>query len=320
MISTPPAHIWTVRRLVAATTLSITVLAPFGAAIAVDAGTLASSGQTARVVSVGGAVTEILYALGLENRVVGVDTTSLYPARALADKPNVGYMRQLSAEGILGLSPNAIIATEGAGPKETIAVLKEAKVPLVMVPDDFSEAGLPEKIRVIARQMGVEPRGSCLAVAVEHDLQQVRALREKIRQPVRVMFVMSFVSGRAMVAGRKTAADAIIGLAGGINAVDSYDGYKQVSEEAIVAAKPDVVLAMQRGRDSVTADAIFASPAFMLTPAARNKSFVSMDGLYLLGFGPRTAGAAHDLAGALYPDLLANDDWKPRVPSVDCRS
>jgi ABC-type Fe3+-hydroxamate transport system substrate-binding protein len=60
-----------------------------------------------RIVSVGGAVTEILYALGLEQRVIAVDTTSLYPPRALAEKPNVGYMRQLSPEGVLALGPSS---------------------------------------------------------------------------------------------------------------------------------------------------------------------------------------------------------------------
>ena len=56
------------------------------------------------------------------------------------------------------------------------------------------------------------------------------------------MFVMSLLNGRAMVAGHKTAADEIINLSGGVNAIDSYDGYKMINDEAIVAAKPDVVL------------------------------------------------------------------------------
>lgn len=303
-------------------TITFTAAGPrHGQTVDAAGATLASTGHAGRVVSVGGAVTEILYALGLEERVVGVDTTSLFPPRALAQKPNIGYMRQLSPEGILGLNPQAILAIEGAGPKETMAVLKEAKIPLVTVPEDYSEAGLSDKIREIARQMGVDNRGACLASAVEGDFGDVRTLRAKIQKPVRVMFVMSLVSGRAMVAGRKTGADAIITLAGGTNAIDSYEGYKQVSEEAIVAARPDVILAMQRGGDSVTADAVFASSAFALTPAAKTKSFISMDGLYLLGFGPRTAAAAHDLAGALYPDLkAAKDNWKPRVLSANCRS
>ncbi len=80
--------------------------------------------DTSRIVSIGGAITEILYALGLEQRIVAVDSTSFYPPQALREKPNVGYMRQLSPEGVLGLNPSLILATEGAGPKETVAVLE----------------------------------------------------------------------------------------------------------------------------------------------------------------------------------------------------
>jgi iron complex transport system substrate-binding protein len=276
--------------------------------------------QAKRVVTVGGALTEIVYALGLEDRLVGIDTTSLYPPQALQQKPNVGYMRQLSAEGVLGLNPELIIATEGSGPKETIAVLGEAKVPLVSVPEAFSEDGILERIRIVARELGVEQRGACLGEAVTKDLAAMRRLREKITDRRRVMFVMSFVNGRAMVAGRNTAAHEIIALSGGTNAVDGYDGYKPLSEEAIVAAKPDVILVMQRGRDSISSDAIFANAAFALTPAARTKSFIAMDGLYLLGFGPRTAAAARDLAVSLYPALAASDEMgKPSVLSANCR-
>ena len=83
-----------------------------------------------RIVAVGGAVTEILYALGLEQRVIAVDTTSVYPPRALAEKPSVGYMRQLSPEGVLGLGPSLVLAAEGSGPKETVAVLEAASIPV----------------------------------------------------------------------------------------------------------------------------------------------------------------------------------------------
>lgn len=273
-----------------------------------------------RIVSVGGAVTEILYALGLETRIVGIDVTSLYPPDALKQKPNVGYMRQLSPEGILGLNPQLILAIEGSGPKETLAVLKDAKVPLMTVPEVFSDEGILDKIKFIAGEMGVKDRGACLIDAVSSDLASVRSLRARVANKRRVMFVISLVNGRAMVAGHKTAADGIIDLAGGINAIGDYDGYKPVSEEAIVAAKPDVILTMQRGADSVTSDMVFGSPAFAMTPAATTKSFITMDGLYLLGFGPRTAAAAHDLAGRLYPDLSSEKDhWTSRVLAADCR-
>jgi iron complex transport system substrate-binding protein len=256
-----------------------------------------------RIVSIGGAITEILYALGLEGRIVGVDTTSVYPAAALDDKPNVGYMRQLSAEGVLGLNPSLVLAMQGSGPKETMDVLAAAKVPLVLVPEIYSEDGLLEKIRLVGHAMGVDARAACLTTAVAGDLRQLHELRAKVTKPVRVMFVMSFLNGRAMVAGHKTAANEIITLSGGVNAIDGYDGYKIINDEAIVAAKPDVVLSIQRSRDALEAEAVYAHPAFAMTPVAANKAFISMEGLYLLGFGPRTAAAARDLSIQLYPSL-----------------
>jgi iron complex transport system substrate-binding protein len=256
-----------------------------------------------RIVSIGGAVTEILYALGLEDRIAGVDTTSVYPAEALRDKPNVGYMRQLSAEGVLGLNPLLVFAMQGSGPKQTMDVLEAAKVPLILVPETFSEEGLIEKIRLVGHAMGKDVQAACLTAAVSHDLDQLRDLRARVTKPVRVMFVMSLLSGRAMAAGRNTAANEIINLAGAVNALDSHDGYKMISDEAIVAAKPDVVLSIQRSRDTLDADPIYTHPAFAMTPVAANKAFISMEGLYLLGFGPRTAAAARDLALKLYPSL-----------------
>jgi len=276
-------------------------------------------GNTSRIVSIGGAITEILYALGLQDRIVGVDTTSLYPPKALGEKPNVGYMRQLSAEGVLGLNPQLILAIEGAGPNETLDVLDAAKIPFVSFPETYTEQGLIEKIKLVAHAMDADARGACLTAAVSGDLAELKRLRDNVKQPARVMFVMSFLNGRAMVAGHKTAANEIIKLAGGINAVDGFDGYKPINDDAIVAAKPDVILTMQRGREQLDAQTVFANPSFALTPAAAKKSFVAMDGLYLLGFGPRTAAAARDLALSLYPDL--NDKaatWKPAALSVDC--
>ena len=276
--------------------------------------------QTRRIVAVGGALTEIVYALGLQDRLVGIDTTSLYPPEALQQKPSVGYMRQLSAEGVLGLNPELILATEGSGPKETLSVLTEAKVPIVTVPEHFSEDGILERIKIVAHELGADARGNCLSEAVTRDLAALRKLREKIVDKRRVMFVISYVNGRAMVAGRKTAAHEIIALAGATNAIDGYDGYKPLSDEAIVAAKPDVLMVMQRGRDQISSEAIFGNAAFALTPAAKDKAFIAMDGLYLLGFGPRTAAAARDLAVSLYPALAAADEMgKPSVLTVNCR-
>ncbi len=261
--------------------------------------------DNSRIVSIGGAITEILYALGLEQRVVAIDTTSSYPPQALREKPNVGYMRALSPEGVLGLNPSLILATEDAGPKDAIAVLRAAGIPFVLVPDKHSGQGILDKIAIVAAAAGSAERGQCLARAVASDLDALAQIRTQVEHPLKATFLLSFVNDRAMVAGRATAADGIIKLAGATNAIAAYEGYKPINDEAIIAARPDFVLAMWRDSHPLDAHTVFAHPGFALTPAAKRQAFVAMNGLYLLGFGPRTALAARDLAATLYPTLAA---------------
>ncbi len=280
--------------------------APAAAATAVrDAtGRTVEIRDNSRIVSIGGAVTEILYALGADKQIVGVDTTSLFPLRAMKEKPNVGYMRQLSPEGVLGLKPTLILAVEGAGPKEVVSILRSAGIPMVQVPDPYTGEGIIEKIRIVAEAAGLKSRGECLAAAVRKDLDALRELRARIARPARAVFVLSFVNGRAMVAGARTAADGIIRMAGAENAVTGYDGYKPINDEAMVAARPEAVIAMKRGAaDTMNAADVFGHAAFKASPAAASGAFLPMDGLYLLGFGPRTALAARDIATALHPGL-----------------
>jgi iron complex transport system substrate-binding protein len=259
--------------------------------------------DTSRIVSIGGAVTEILYGLGLEQRIVAVDATSHYPQQALREKPSVGYFRALSPEGVLGLNPSLILAIDGAGPKQAVSVLKSAGVGFVSVPDHFTGEGIIEKIRVIAAAVGVEKRGECLASAVAADLEVLARLRSGIGKPARALFVLSFVGDRAQVAGRVTAAEGIMRLSGATNAITEFEGYKAVSDEAIISAQPEAVLAMQRASNPLDARTVFAHQAFALTPAAKRNAFVALNALYLLGFGPRTAQAARDVASALNPSL-----------------
>jgi iron complex transport system substrate-binding protein len=266
--------------------------------------------DSSRIVSIGGAVTEILYALGFEDHVVGVDTTSVYPERALAAKPNVGYMRQLSPEGVLGLSPTLILASDGAGPPSAVTVLEAAHVPFVRIPDRASADGVADKIQIVAEATGQRAAGACLAASVRADFAALAVERARLPQPLKVMFVLSFANDRPMVAGTDTAADSAIALAGGVNVMSDMRGYKPVSDEAVIAAKPDVVVAMERPKQAYVAETVFAHPAFAMTPAAERKRFLSIDGQYLLGFGPRAPRAVRDLAAYLYPDKAGD-----RLPS-----
>jgi iron complex transport system substrate-binding protein len=259
--------------------------------------------DASRIVSIGGAITEILYALGRDRQIVAVDATSIYPQRALREKPDVGYMRQLSPEGVLSLRPSLILAIEGTGPKEAINVIDAAGIPMVAVADKYTGAGVIEKVRIVASAVGAQEQGQCLAAAVSSELAVLDRMRTQVTKPVKVMFVLSMSGDRLMVAGRDTAADGIIKMAGAVNAMTGYNGYKAVNDEAVIAAAPDVILAMQRGRQVLSADEVFSHSAFRMTPAAAQRALVSLDGLYMLGFGPRTALAAGDLAAAFYPHL-----------------
>jgi iron complex transport system substrate-binding protein len=258
--------------------------------------------DTSRIVALGGAVTEILYAVGLQDQVVGVDLTSTYPAEARA-KPNVGYVRALTAEGVLSLNPTLVIAIEGAGPKEAVDVLEKASVPYVVVPDHHDIADVGGKIRLIAEAAGVSDKGRDLAAAVEADLAALESIRGKIAKRRKAIFVMGMTAGSPVVAGKDTSADVIFQLAGVDNAMSAITGFKPASDEAAFAADADAVVVMaERGHD-LTAEQVFSRPPFKGTAAAQNNRFLMMSGAYLLGFGPRTAHAARDLAAAVYPEL-----------------
>ena len=257
--------------------------------------------ETPRVVSVGGAVTEIVYALGLSDRIVAVDSTSLFPEEAKG-KPNVGYMRRLAPEPILALEPTLVLAVEDAGPPRVLQQLREAGVPVAMVPDQASPAGVLDKIARVASLLGAERKGEALAARLEAEFASLAAVVERLPARPRVLFLLSIGRGAPLAAGRDTAAAAIIELAGGINAVDAYDGYKPLSPEAAVAASPDVLLVSERSLRLLDGRAgVLRIPEIALTPAGRARRVVAMDGLLLLGFGPRTGEAIGLLAQALHP-------------------
>ncbi len=253
-----------------------------------------------RVVSVGGAITETIYALGAEGGLVGVDTSSLYPSAA-TKLPQVGYARTLSAEGVLSLRPTLLLLTSEAGPPAVLRQLKEAGVPTVTIPAGHGVTEAADKVRKVAAALGQDGLGEKLATQL---LDEARAVSDKIaalKTKPRVLFLYARSGGTLNVAGADTAADAMIAAAGGVNAVTGYTGYKPLTAEAAVAAAPDVILVTTTGLESLGgADKLFALPALAPTPAARSHRVAAMDDLLLLGFGPRTGQALRELATALH--------------------
>lgn len=267
-------------------------------------GPLAANAQE-RVLSVGGALTEVVFALGEGGRLVGRDTTSTYPPQALA-LPDVGYMRALSPEGVLSVGPDLILLSAGAGPPETLETLRGAGVRMVSIPEGHSPEAVGAKVRAVAAALAVPEAGARLATQL--DAQMTAALTQVARAPgpkPRVLFLLSNSGGRLTGAGKGTSAQAMIALAGGENVLTGFDGYKALTDEAIAAAAPEVLVVMERGdggaSEGVQGDADYlAHPALAATPAGQSGRVVRMEGTFLLGFGPRTPQAVAALHAALY--------------------
>lgn len=258
--------------------------------------------ETDRIVSLGGDVTEILYALGAGDRIIAVDTTSLYPSEA-RQKPNVGYLRSLGAEGVLALKPSLVLAAADAGPPTTVQVLESASVPFVSVQKGESAQGVADKIRFIAKVIGAEERGEVLAKKAETSFASLRETLAKGAARPRAMFILSLNGGRPLVAGSETGAQAAIELAGAENPFGAMKGYKPVSDEAIVAAAPEAIVVMTRSSHMPTPEEIFSLPAFAGTPAGKAKRLITVDALSTLAFGPRAPAAIAELARQLHPEL-----------------
>lgn len=279
----------------------MTRLAAILAALTLAAAPVAAQDQS-RVVSIGGDLTEIVYALGAEDLLVGTDTTSIWPAAA-EELPKVGYMRQLAAEGILSLAPDIVLAASDAGPDSVLDRIASAGVDVRIAPDANSIEGIIAKIRFVGAALDHEDSAAAIVERFRSQMEQVDAALAEVGAAPRVLFLISVGSGRMMAAGTDTSADAIITLARGTNAMAAFDGYKPVNAEALTASAPDVLLLPDHSvNQSGGLDAILSDPALATTPAVRNGRIVVMDSLLLLGFGPRTPDAILELARALHPE------------------
>ncbi|PLQ00695.1 heme/hemin ABC transporter substrate-binding protein [Cupriavidus pauculus] len=243
---------------------------------------LAQAAPPARVVGLGGAVTEIIYALDAEKSLVGADSSSIYPPAALK-LPKVGYYRAVSVEGLASLKPDLVLAADQAGPPQALEQIGKLGSKVVTLPSAPTVAALDQRILGTATALEIPERGRALVDRLHADLRAIRP----VSQPVRVLIVSSH-TGKMQGMGKDTAGDAMLTLAGGTNVLAGQTGFKPFSAEAAAALKPDVIVTttMSVGA-SGSADAFLAQPGLNATPAARNRRLVVMDDLLLLGFGPR---------------------------------
>ena len=239
-----------------------------------------------RIVSVGGDVTEIVYALGAGDRLVARDTTSTLPA---AQKlPDVGYMRQLNAEGILSLKPTMVLATELAEPSLVLRQIADVGVKVVPVSGKASLENVPHKIQQVASALNLEKQGAEVAQRYEQQLAAIPHTPLKTK----VLFILSHGGMTPMVAGQDTAADAIIKASGAQNAMQGFSRYRPLSQEGVVASAPDLILLTTDGFKTLgNVNKVWELPGMALTPAAKNKQILIVDDMALLGFSLKTPEA-----------------------------
>jgi iron complex transport system substrate-binding protein len=260
--------------------------------------------DASRVATLGGVVTEVAYALGAQDLVVAVDDSSFYPPEALAEKPTLGYYRDLSAEAVLASAPSLIIGNEETGPAEVVAQLRDAGVTTLLLADEESVPGARDLIAAMGRALGREEQASELVAALDEDVAAAEALVAQATSRPRVLFILRPPAAPNLVAGAGTAAGAMIELAGGENVYPGFSGYIPMTPEGILEIGPDVILTTDDSLDEVGGlEAFLAQPGVAQTSAAAEGRVVSMDDLYLLGFGPRTGQAIADLARLLHPEL-----------------
>ena len=239
-----------------------------------------------RIVSVGGDVTEIVYALGAGDRLVARDTTSTLPA---AQKlPDVGYMRQLNAEGILSLKPTMVLATELAEPSLVLRQIADVGVKVVPVSGKASLENVPHKIQQVASALNLEKQGVEVAQKYEQQLAAIPHTPLKTK----VLFILSHGGMTPMAAGQDTAADAIIKASGAQNAMQGFSRYRPLSQEGVVASAPDLILLTTDGFKTLgNVNKVWELPGMALTPAAKNKQILVVDDMALLGFSLKTPEA-----------------------------
>jgi iron complex transport system substrate-binding protein len=255
-----------------------------------------TSSNAMRLISIGGALTEIIYLLKADTELVGVDTTSIYPTAATR-LPNVGYARSLSSEGILALRPTQLIATEDAGPPIVLRQIGDAGIPVSMLPSGHQFIDVINRVRTIGRLVHKTDAAEVLAsrLLLEWKNAQERVANSKINN-TRVLFILSQNPSQLMVGGEKTSADAMIAYAGARNAIFGVSGFKPLTPEAVIAANPDVILLTDQGMKAVGGiSGVLRFPGVKQTRAGKEQNIISLEAMYLLGFGPRMPLAVAEL-------------------------
>lgn len=267
--------------------------------MAACAASTVQAGQADTLV-IGNDLAEIVERLGATTRLVGRDDSSRYP-QVIADLPSVGYLRQLSAEGVLTLKPQRLLISDAARPAIVLQQLQGVGLEVVQIDRGKRVADIPEKIRSVALAMDRQAHSQVL-IDEQLRLLDVLAQQAPLKGP-KALFIFSRAGMTPLVMGRGTEAQAALEQAGIDNSAP-FNAYKQVAAEAMVSMAPDFVIISEAGLQALGGeDNLWKLGGLGLTPAGRHRRLVKVDDQALLNLGPRTAQAMLQLrrdAGALF--------------------
>ena len=255
--------------------------------------------ETFKIVSLNGAVTEVVAALGHEAEIVGVDVTSTYPESVKKTAKDLGHVAHgVSIEAIMALQPTLILATEKDLTPDLTAKIKASGVKYEIIKQEFTPEGTKKLIADVATVLNHKDF-KALQDKIDTDLQAVKPLAAAPK----VLFIYARGANMLMVSGIGTPVDKVISLAGAKNAIIGFEDFKPLTPEALIKGNPDVILMFDSGVESLKGDAgVLKIPGVDKTNAGKNKKIITMDGGLLSGFGPRLGEAAAQLNSKLAAD------------------
>lgn len=246
-----------------------------------------------RIVSLNGAVTEVVAALGHEKEIVGVDVTSTYPESVAKSAKGLGHVKHgMSIEAIIELKPTLILVTEKDITPELKSKIEGSGIKSVIFKQEFTAEGAKKLITDVASALEHKADVKPIQDKIDTDLADVG----KFKQAPKVLFIYARGANMLMVSGTGTPIESMIQLAGGANAVTDFADFKPLTPEALIKGNPDVILMFESGAESVKGiEGVLKIPGVDKTTAGKNKNIITMDGGLLTNFGPRTGEAAKGL-------------------------
>ena len=267
------------------------VIAAQGQAAEVCTGELDSS----RIAVAGGSITEILYFLGAQDRIVAVDTTSTYPESATGF-PSMGYVRALSAEGVLSVQPTLVLGENDMGPAVVLSQIAETGIPVRRIPHAWTSVGILEKVRCVATILNRSDEAEQLiADRLAPIIAELDHLVSNAGVSARAALILDARGGSLISAGRGTSGDGLLAMSGATNMFSEFSGWKPISPEVLLSANADFIVF------SVTSAQPTTQHRFPFPAYGEGRKVISMDAMEMLGFGPRTLDAALKLARIIHP-------------------